>query len=329
MSLLLCSQEYARRPYHVEMLGIHLFTAQELAYVIYHYPLLVLDGFINDDLLEFLKEELNLGMLAVKLERWLKRQEKLDEALVLILQECGYYNGVEINRFRHRLMDLRKKHPAEFSKLKADELFSMHQYTRAARLYEELLDRPADKHVDDTFLVKVLNNLGACHAQTFHFDKAYEAYEKALGNAQNWFMYQKSLLDVLYKISDLRYTLHLGAVSREQCVALLPTYTKQVSDTQERLTAWHDVTTQRLGIEADEIRRKRTGFDSVIHFIPGLFNDDFNFRSIEKKTAKMITAQASGHESLHVVDTSELYAEDVQLISKDGKIYYLPESKAE
>ena len=70
-------------------------------------------------------------------------------------------------------------------------------------------------------------------------------------------------------------------------------------------------------------------FDSVIHFIPGLFNDDFNFRSIEKKTAKMITAQASGHESLHVVDTSELYAEDVQLISKDGKIYYLPESKAE
>ena len=62
---------------------------------------------------------------------------------------------------------------------------------------------------------------------------------------------------------------------------------------------------------------------------PCIFNDDFNFRSIEKKTAKMITAQASGHESLHVVDTSELYAEDVQLISKDGKIYYLPESKAE
>ena len=142
-------------------------------------------------------------------------------------------------------------------------------------------------------------------------------------------MYQKSLLDVLYKISDLRYTLHLGAVSREQCVALLSTYTKQVSDTQERLTAWHERTTQRLGIETEEIRRKRAGFDGVIHFIPGLFNDDFNFRSIEKKTAKMITAQASGHESLHAVDTSELYAEDVQLISKDGKIYYLPESKEE
>lgn len=157
----------------------------------------------------------------------------------------------------------------------------------------------------------------------------YEAYEKALDNAQNWFMYQKSLLDVLYKISDLRYTLHLGAVSREQCVALLPTYTKQVSDTQECLTAWHEGITQRLGIETDEIRRKRAGFDGVIHFLPGLFNDDFNFCSIKKKTAKMITSQASGHESLHTVDTSELYTEDVQIISKDGKLYYLPESKAE
>ena len=157
----------------------------------------------------------------------------------------------------------------------------------------------------------------------------YEEYEKALGSAQNWFMYQKTLLDVLYKISDLRYTLHLGAVSREQCVALVTTYKKQVSDTQERLTAWHDGTTQRLGIETDEIRRKRAGFDGVIHFIPGLFNDDFKFRSIEKKTAKMIATQVSGHESLHEADTSELYTKDVQLILKDGKIYYLPDNKEE
>lgn len=31
----------------------------------------------------------------------------------------------------------------------------------------------------------------------------------------------KNELEILYKISDLRYTLHLGTVSREQCMALL------------------------------------------------------------------------------------------------------------
>lgn len=157
----------------------------------------------------------------------------------------------------------------------------------------------------------------------------YEGYEKALGNAQDWFMYQKSLLDVLYKISDLRYALHLGAVSREQCTALLPTYSKQVSDTQSRLTAWHEEIAERLGIEMDESRRKRAGFDGVVYFIPGLFNDDLNFRGLEERTANMINAQKIGHNSTHKMDKSELYAEDVQLISKDGKIYYLPESKAE
>ena len=96
-----------------------------------------------------------------------------------------------------------------------------------------------------------------------------------------------------------------------------------------RLTAWHEGTADRLGIEADESRRKRAGFDGVIHFIPGLFNDNLNFRGIEEKTASMITAQKAGHVCTHKIDKSELYAEDVQLISKDGKIYYLPVSKAE
>lgn len=59
----------------------------------------------------------------------------------------------------------------------------------------------------------------------------YDAYEKVIGNAQNWFVYQKSLLDVLYKISDLRYALYLGTTSREQCIASIPTYTKQVQNT--------------------------------------------------------------------------------------------------
>lgn len=96
-------------------------------------------------------------------------------------------------------------------------------------------------------------------------------------------MYQKALLDVLYKISDLRYTLHLGAVSREQCVALLPTYTKQVEDTQVLLTGWHDATVKCLEIDTEEIRRRRSGFDRVVHFIPGLFNDDLKFKAIDKR----------------------------------------------
>ena len=152
----------------------------------------------------------------------------------------------------------------------------------------------------------------------------YKEYKNILENAQDWFMYQKSLLDILYKISDLRYTLYLGVVSREQCTAILPTYFKQVSDTQEQLTAWYEGTINQLGIDLNKFRRRREGFDKAIYFFSGLFKDDANFSKIEEKTIDMIRIQKIGHNNIYKIDKSELYTEDVQLIAKNGKIYYLP-----
>lgn len=154
---------------------------------------------------------------------------------------------------------------------------------------------------------------------------SYKEYEKVIAEVQKWYTYQKSLIEVMYKISDLRYTLHLGAVSREQCADLLSTYQKQVRDTQELINVWHYKTAKRLGIKIDEICRKRAGFDGAIHFIPGLLKDEYKFRSIDMKTVKMIIEQAIGYEEQCAAYTSELYNEDVQLISKDGRLYYLPE----
>jgi len=118
--------------------------------------------------------------------------------------------------------------------------------------------------------------------------------------------------------------LHLGAVSRKQCNALLPTYTRQVQDVQQLLTSWHDITTKKLGIETSTARRKRDGFDGVIHLIPGLFNDDLNFRSISDRTVSMIETQASGYGAERKAAALDLFQEDVRLIAKDGKVYYLP-----
>lgn len=205
MSLLLCRQENVSHPYYAENLGIHLYSSQELSYVIYNYPLMVLDGFVGDGLLEFLRDELNQGFLALKLERWQKSSEDPDECLIMILQECDYYNGAEINRYRQQLTAIRKKHPAEYRKLKADELFSMRQYGRAVKLYKELLDYPADSYVDETFEGRIWNNLGSCYARMFRFDQAYEAYEKSYSRNS-----QPQILEKLYCLTKLDGRLKLG-----------------------------------------------------------------------------------------------------------------------
>ena len=106
---------------------------------------------------------------------------------------------------------------------------------------------------------------------------------------------------------------------------MLPTYTHQIAQTQARLTKWHKETIERLGVDTIEARRKRDGLDRAIHFIPGLFDDTANFRPISKSTAKMIDSQSIGNTTPYL-DESDLYAHDVQLIAKSGKIYYLPTS---
>lgn len=158
-------------------------------------------------------------------------------------------------------------------------------------------------------------------------DLDYETYELELHIAQNWFIYQTTLLEILCRISDLRYTLHLGVVSREHCTSLLLTYTQQVAQTQARLSLWHKETIKRLCVDTAEVRRKRDGLDRAIHFIPGLFDDAANFRPISKSTAQMIDSQSIGNATPYL-EKSDLYVQDVQLISKNGKIYYLPNSNA-
>lgn len=198
MSLLLCRQEHVRHPYYIENLGIHIFSTQELAYVIYHYPLMVLDGFVGEGLLAFLREELDQGFLALKLERLMKSGESTDDVLIWLLQESGYCTSAEVSEYRKKIEELRKKHPAELKKIKADELFSMRQYGRAVELYEELLLLNPDEYVNDKLRGRVWNNLGSCYARMFQLEKALDAYEKAYMRLD-----RTEILGQIYQLSKL------------------------------------------------------------------------------------------------------------------------------
>jgi hypothetical protein len=160
-------------------------------------------------------------------------------------------------------------------------------------------------------------------------DLDYDEYEKELGEAQNWFIYQKTLMEVMSKIAELKHTLHLGAVSREQCGALLPIYSKQVQDALNQLCSWHQVQVEKFKINVEESNRKRTGFDSFIHTIPGWINEKNRYRSVSENTVKKIVDQTNRYDIPQKTDMIDLFQEDVKIIAKEGKIYYLPQEAAQ
>ena len=197
MSLLLCRMEPVVHPFEVPELGVRLYSSQELCYVIYENPLLVIDDFVDERLIQFVRDDLNMEFLAGKLDNWKKSNENPDNLLLLILTECQYYTSAEVNHYRQLLIQLRKKHPSRLTKERPAYFFGKKQYGRAISLYEKLLEGKRDNVVDEDFLSRVWSCLGACYARMFQFEKAYHAYDRA-------FFYNGRDPEILERIYSLK-----------------------------------------------------------------------------------------------------------------------------
>lgn len=156
-------------------------------------------------------------------------------------------------------------------------------------------------------------------------DLDYKKYNEELTEIHNWYIYQKILLEMLYKIADLKNILYIGAISKEQLNIIPETYTKQVMEVHKLLTQWHKKIIKKLGIDTETSRRKRMGFDGAVHWIPGLFKDDFNFCSISETTNTMIKEQTSNCDVVALDSKDNIFDKDVKIILRDGKVYYLPQ----
>lgn len=177
MSLILCRPESVKHPYYAEPLGVHLFSSQELCYVIYQYPLLLMEEVLGDSMLSFIREELKQVFLAEKLTACKKNGENPDELLILILEESSSYRAAELQTFRQKLLSYRKLGKAEQIKERADLYASLRQYRAAIRDYEAILENWRLQSLSNEFTSAVWNNMGAAYAGMFWFEKAMTAYD--------------------------------------------------------------------------------------------------------------------------------------------------------
>lgn len=155
----------------------------------------------------------------------------------------------------------------------------------------------------------------------------YDAYEKQLDVADTWYYYQQGLLEVMRRLSDLTFTLNLGAISRSNSYESYRLYEKQSEDTLASLGDWHRKHTEKFEISIEDKRRKRQGLVGYLMRIPGLFYDDLNYKEVPQKTLMQIENQADNALLNKTVEEGDLYQEDVRLIAKDGRLYYLPQKR--
>ena len=185
-----------KRPYYVSELGLHLYSAEELCYYIYHNAILIDESFGDERLLDFI-HQLDQPRLE---ERILRVQEQggLYDLLYTILQELRYLNSSELFQFRAQLEKLSRSSPAERIRARGDTLFTRGQYYAALRAYSQVLDQEGREMEDGAFVAAVWKNKAACYARTDH-------YAEALADLKNAYILTRdaSLAERMYALNRL------------------------------------------------------------------------------------------------------------------------------
>ncbi len=156
----------------------------------------------------------------------------------------------------------------------------------------------------------------------------FEGYESSVTEANAWYQYQQVLLKVVAELSELTYTLNMGAISRENSYAMLTPYAQQADGSLNKLRAWHGENEKTLEIDTSTSKRRRQGLDKAFWVIPALVSSDLGYREVSESTTQMIKGQKSLNST--VSDSGrDLYREDITLVKLDGDVYYLPPAEGE
>lgn len=152
----------------------------------------------------------------------------------------------------------------------------------------------------------------------------YEDYKSKVGDLKVLVKYQNILIAVLAEISKLTYLLGKGAISTDRSYATYSKYLEQAKQTRTLLGQWHDKQVMSLHIDLGKERISKAGFEAIIWAPLGLIDDKFKFKTLKRSLVCDINTQAS--RSFKSPDEPKrIYDEDVEIIIKDGKYYYLHE----
>lgn len=185
-----CIGNYAKNPYYIEKVGIHIYSAEELCYYLFQNAFLLDHTVMKPELCDFVENELGLTELSGKLSGLLRAGGSLSAFVSTILEDMHYCTREELKNIEQALRDNEKLGPGQKRKVRGDYFTRNGKYLPALKEYQEALTAQG---ADDEFRSAVCHNMGVVYAKMFYFDKAGEMMKKAYGFVQEEDLYLKWL----------------------------------------------------------------------------------------------------------------------------------------
>ena len=159
----------------------------------------------------------------------------------------------------------------------------------------------------------------------------FKAYEETTQQIEKWREYQKILLEVLYQISLLMQVFSAGTQSNEEVFFIFNQCADECKVTCERLRDFHveQHAKHKIDISSNQISNGwlLEGVASVVGIFDEGAKEKIRLRKLSKKTAETIAIQMLPFEDCREREILT-FDGDVELIIKEGEVYYLPNEKS-
>lgn len=175
----LCQTKMADVPYYIENISMNIYSLEELCYYIYHNIFLLDDTIVNEGLLNWIRDELNLKKLYHALYKELEEFHSLGDFVLLIFKEINYLTHQEFREFNGKLTRLEHEPPIGREKLKADYLVENRKYINAIKVYKAILSRAKGSRLGGQFVGEVHYNMGCAYMHMFQYEDALDCFADA------------------------------------------------------------------------------------------------------------------------------------------------------
>ncbi|MDO4518840.1 MAG: hypothetical protein Q4B47_00870 [Eubacteriales bacterium] len=177
-SYILCQVKKASTPFYIENISTNIYTIEELCYYLYNNLYLLDQTIVNEELANWLEQELGLVKLAAKLKPHLGKFASEEDILYPIFKEINYLTYEELKQLNVKLSKMNTQTAAMREKCKADLLVRNGMYVKAIQVYRKLLEKSDLDENDEQLPEKIYHNLGCAYSYLFQMENALDCFKK-------------------------------------------------------------------------------------------------------------------------------------------------------
>ena len=166
-SLILCHSKKASQPYEITRIHRRIYTLEELCYYISNNLYLIDYTVMNEQLCDWIAEELDMKDMAYTLKSAIKRHGAVEQFVLTILKHSGIYTKSEILQIQNVLEKLKNQKEIERKKYMGDNLLESGEVREAILVYQSIIYGEPDESVDGIFYGNVYGCLGAAYGRLF------------------------------------------------------------------------------------------------------------------------------------------------------------------